>query len=74
MLLEKSRELWAERSPDLLDGVKVRLPDGWFIIRPSNTEPVVRVIAEATTEDAARGLAEQAWALASETLDPPAHG
>ena len=74
VLLERSRELWAGHSPDLLDGVKVRLPEGWFIIRPSNTEPVVRVIAEATTEDAARGLAEQAWALASETLDPPAHG
>ena len=70
VLLERSRELWAAHSPDLLDGVKVRLPEGWFIIRPSNTEPVVRVIAEAATEDAARGLAEQAWALAAETLDP----
>jgi len=70
VLLVKARELWAEHSPDLLDGVKVRLPEGWFIIRPSNTEPVVRVIAEAATEDAARGLAEQAWALAAETLDP----
>jgi phosphomannomutase len=71
VLLEKARELWAEHSPDLLDGVKVRLPEGWFIIRPSNTEPVVRVIAEAPTEDAARGLAEQAWTLAAETLDSP---
>jgi phosphomannomutase len=71
VLLVKARELWAEHSPDLLDGVKVRLPEGWFIIRPSNTEPVVRVIAEAATEDAARGLAEQAWTLATETLDPP---
>jgi hypothetical protein len=35
---------------------------------------VVRVIAEAATEDAARSLAEQAWALAAETLDPPAGG
>ena len=69
VLLEKARGLWAEHSPDLLDGVKVRLPEGWFIIRPSNTEPVVRVIAEAGTEDAARGLAEQAWTLAAETLD-----
>ena len=69
VLLDKARELWAEHSPDLLDGVKVRLPEGWFIIRPSNTEPVVRVIAEAGTEDAARGIAEQAWTLAAETLD-----
>jgi phosphomannomutase len=74
VLLERARALWADRDPDLTDGVKVRLPEGWFIIRPSNTEPVVRVIAEAATEDAARSLAEQAWALAAETLDPPAGG
>jgi phosphomannomutase len=74
ILLERARSLWAERDPDLTDGVKVRLPEGWFIIRPSNTEPVVRVIAEAATEDAARSLAEQAWVLAAETLDPPAGG
>lgn len=74
VLLEKARELWGERSPDLTDGVKVRLPEGWFIIRPSNTEPVVRVIAEASSEGAARGLADQAWAAVAETLDRSARG
>jgi phosphomannomutase len=71
VLLQRAREIWAERSPELLDGVKVRLPEGWFIIRPSNTEPIVRVIAEAPTEDAARGLAEQAWAHLEEALHQP---
>jgi phosphomannomutase len=61
VLLQKAREIWAEHSPDLLDGVKVRLPEGWFIVRPSNTEPIVRVIAEASSEEAARALAERAW-------------
>jgi phosphomannomutase len=74
VLVEKARELWADRSPDLTDGVKVRLPEGWFIIRPSNTEPVVRVIAEAATEDGARGLAEQAWTRAAEALDASPRG
>jgi phosphomannomutase len=60
-LLEKAREVWAADGPDLLDGVKVRTAEGWFVIRPSNTEPIVRVIAEASSEDAARALAEQAW-------------
>jgi len=32
-----------------IDGVKVILPDGWFLIRPSNTMPQVRITAEAKT-------------------------
>jgi phosphomannomutase len=67
-LLEKAREIWAGDSPDLLDGVKVRTNEGWFVIRPSNTEPIVRVIAEAASEEAARGLAERAWAKVEEAI------
>jgi len=44
---------------DLRDGVKVMLPDAWFLLRGSNTEPVLRVVAEAASEDAARGVAER---------------
>jgi len=29
------------------DGVRVDFPDGWVHIRGSNTEPIVRIIAEA---------------------------
>ena len=43
MLIKTAREVWADLSPDLLDGIKVRVPEGWFIVRPSNTEPVVRL-------------------------------
>ena len=45
-ILRRAREAWAGRPLDLTDGVKVRLEDGWFILRGSNTEPIVRVIAE----------------------------
>ena len=38
--------------------MKVRLEDGWFILRASNTEPIVRVIAESATEERARAIAE----------------
>jgi phosphomannomutase len=37
--------------------VKVTLPDAWFLLRGSNTEPVLRVVAEASGAEAARGLA-----------------
>jgi len=32
---------------ELLDGLKVRMSDHWIHVRPSNTEPIIRVIAEA---------------------------
>ena len=33
------------------DGYRVEFPDWWFNIRPSNTEPYLRFLAEATSEE-----------------------
>jgi phosphomannomutase len=33
------------------DGVKISFKDWWFNLRPSNTEPVIRLIAEAKTKE-----------------------
>jgi phosphomannomutase len=41
---------------DVRDGVKVILPAGWFLVRGSNTEPIIRVIAEAEREADAREI------------------
>ncbi len=38
----------------LIDGVNVEFPDWWFNARPSNTEPVIRVVIEADTEELLR--------------------
>jgi phosphomannomutase len=62
LVLRRAREAWAHRPLDLRDGVKVRLEEGWFILRGSNTEPILRVIAEAGAAAAARGLAERVMA------------
>jgi phosphomannomutase len=32
-----------------IDGVRVDLEDGWFLIRASNTEPAIRVTIESST-------------------------
>ena len=61
-VLRRARETWADRPVDLLDGVKVRLDEGWFILRGSNTEPILRVIAEAATAGKAQALAERVMA------------
>jgi phosphomannomutase len=34
-----------------IDGVKLIQKDGWVILRASNTEPVIRISAEARTEE-----------------------
>jgi phosphomannomutase len=45
---------------DLSDGIKLSWPDGWLHIRASNTESMIRLIAEAETEARAQELL--AWA------------
>ena len=45
---------WPEAKADRQDGLRLDWPDRWLHVRPSNTEPIVRVIAEAPrAEDAA---------------------
>jgi phosphomannomutase len=41
---------------DTQDGLRLSWPDRWVHIRPSGTEPIVRVIAEASSLEAARTL------------------
>jgi phosphomannomutase len=42
-----------------MDGVRVDLPEGWVLIRPSNTSPIIRLTAEAQDETALRQLLAQ---------------
>lgn len=42
------------------DGVRIDYESGWVHLRPSNTEPIVRVIAEAPDEPAAQRLIDEA--------------
>ena len=55
--LEKLVENHPEAEINTLDGVKFDLNEGWVHLRRSNTEPIIRVYAEASTEDAANALA-----------------
>jgi len=47
-------------SADTSDGVAVSFPDGWVHVRASQTESMIRVIAEAETDTRARDLVD--WA------------
>jgi phosphomannomutase len=48
---------------DTQDGLRLDWPDRWLHVRPSGTEPVVRIIAEAPTRDDARRLVDRAREL-----------
>jgi len=43
-----------------VDGVRVDLDDGWFLIRASGTQPLIRVTAEARSESRAEEIVDQA--------------
>jgi phosphoglucosamine mutase len=43
-------------SVDNTDGVKLVFSDGWLLVRPSGTEPKIRITAEAKTEARAREI------------------
>ena len=49
-----------EASVSRLDGVRCDWSKKWLIVRASNTEPIVRIIAEAPTAAEARALCDQA--------------
>ena len=49
-VLRLLRQEYAGYRTDTRDGIKVRFANGWFLVRGSNTEPVIRVVAEASTE------------------------
>ena len=57
------RERFPDAQVDERDGLRLGWKDRWLHVRPSNTEPIVRLIAEAPTEADARGLVDEGRAL-----------
>jgi phosphomannomutase len=49
---------FADATIDHLDGLTVDLGDRWFNLRPSNTEPVLRLNVEAPTDDDVRSVVD----------------
>jgi phosphomannomutase len=50
-IIHKLVERYSDGKVSTLDGLTVEYYDWWFNIRPSNTEPVMRLIVEAKTKD-----------------------
>ena len=55
-LLHKIVQKYASYNPNTIDGVKIDFENGWVHLRPSNTEPIIRIYAEAKTKTEAEKL------------------
>jgi phosphomannomutase len=54
------KRAFGDAEVDTQDGLRLAWKDRWLHVRPSGTEPIVRVIAEAPTPDEARKLVDRA--------------
>jgi phosphomannomutase len=62
-LLDKLKHSYRDKKLDLQDGIKIEMDGAWVHVRPSNTEPIVRVVAEASTKESAEQLIREVDAL-----------
>lgn len=57
-LLQAVKSKYAGETITDIDGVKIDFADCWVHLRKSNTEPIIRIYAEAQTDDQAAALAQ----------------
>lgn len=62
-VLARLAETYQDGSKHTLDGLKVSYPDWWFNVRPSNTEPVLRLNLEAKTKETMEQKRDELLAL-----------
>jgi phosphomannomutase len=54
---------FADARSDRLDGLRLDWPGKWLLVRASNTEPIVRIVAETPSSAESRRLCEEAAAV-----------
>lgn len=59
-VLARLAEHFSQDDQDRTDGLKINRPEGWFQVRPSNTEPILRIYAEGANRRQAEALADLA--------------
>ena len=70
-ILNEVKTVYANENVNTIDGVKVSFEDRkeWVHLRRSNTEPIIRIYAEAATEEAANALAAEVIEIAKKIID-----
>ena len=67
-LLDKIAEKYANYQVNRVDGVRIDFDDSWVHVRSSNTEPIVRIYAEAMSEKVADNIASKLMADIKELM------
>ncbi|MGB1506637.1 MAG: phosphomannomutase/phosphoglucomutase [Acidimicrobiales bacterium] len=62
-VIDRVAEVYAEAAQDRMDGLTVDLGDWWFNLRPSNTEPLLRLNLEAADDAEVARRVEEVRAL-----------
>jgi len=73
-LIEKLSELLKAAFPGFkdyssLDGVRIALENGWFLVRASGTEPLIRLTVEGKTIKAAKDITQKATAIIQKQVE-----
>ena len=69
-ILDAVKKEYASEDINTIDGVKISFEDRkeWIHLRRSNTEPIIRIYAEAATKEAADALAQQIIDIAKKII------
>ena len=69
-ILDEVKSVYAAEDINTVDGVKISFESRkeWVHLRRSNTEPIIRIYAEAATREAADSLAQQIIDIASKII------
>ncbi|MCU0633066.1 MAG: phosphoglucosamine mutase [Methanolinea sp.] len=58
-LISRLKKAYAGESLDLTDGIRINREDSWALVRPSGTEPLVRVMVESASETRAKAFYDE---------------
>ncbi len=69
-ILAEVQKVYADEDVNTVDGVKISFEDRkqWVHLRRSNTEPIIRIYAEAATIEAAEELADEVMGIARKII------
>jgi phosphomannomutase len=67
-VVELLKRHFASEKVDVQDGIRIDFPQAWVHVRPSNTEPIMRIIAEARDAAAAQNAIDAVREVARKVL------
>ena len=67
-LFGKLATQYAKQPVNTVDGLKIEFDKDWVHLRPSNTEPIIRIYAESTSETTAENIAKKLMADMREAM------